>query len=66
MSRFRRCSAFPAARLISVLQSLTKLLQWKMFVQLAFGLYEEHEDTPSGSVVFTVCTYSTYTAPALV
>ena len=33
-----------------------------MFVELVFGLYEEHEDTLSGSLTFTVC--STYTAPA--
>ena len=34
----------------------------KMFVELVIGLYEEHKDTPTGSLVFTVC--STYTAPA--
>ena len=37
-----------------------------MFVALVFGLYEEHENTPSGSLVFTVCTCSTFTASALV
>ena len=36
------------------------------FVEHVFDLYEEYDDTPNGSLVFTVCTYSTYTAPALV
>ena len=58
-------SCVPVNRLTYVLQSSTKLLQWKMFVPLVFSLYEEHEDTPSGSLVFTVCTCSTFTVPAL-
>ena len=45
---------------------VNKASAMERFVEHVFDLYEEHEDTPSGSLVFTVCTYSTYTAPALV
>ena len=63
MSRIRPCLAFPSAARSSVLQSSTKLLRWKMFVELVLGLDEGHEDTPSDSVVFAFCSS---TAPRLV